>query len=223
MNFKQASLLTGLALTGIVGSSAFSPAQAVNLYTYTFSGGELSDGGTLSGSFTYDLANPNLLSSYTTWNIEVSNVNPFPAFTYTNLNSQAVADMTGLGSAKADETVSFNVTGLPNDDQRTLTLSFGTRPEPPINNPTYTALSSSPNTVMRSFGNQWSRPSQEFFATGGQSLNRGLTSTITATATPVPFESNALPVIASSVLFGVGVWAKKSQSKSKFAQKLSTK
>lgn len=225
MNFKQASLLTGLALTGLVGSSGFSPAQAVQLYTYTFSGGTLSDGGTLAGSFTFDLSAPTLFTSYTTWNITTSNVNPFPSFTYTNSNSEAIADITGLGSTNANETVSFNVTGLPGSDQRTLTLAFGTRPTPPTNTPaTFTALSTSDGTIMRSFGNQWNRPSQEFLATGGQSFNRGLTSTITATATPVPFESNALPVVGASVLFGAGVWAKsKLKSQSKFAQKLLTK
>lgn len=88
MYTRSKSLKPGLRLVfAILLMAVMLPAQAASV-TWTLNKFAFDDGGTASGSFTWD----NVGKTATSWNISVSggNTSSFPALTYTSLNSDSL-------------------------------------------------------------------------------------------------------------------------------------
>jgi hypothetical protein len=204
MNFQKIAVLTGLSVAGVLASGAFSSAHAISL-NYTLSGGSgiFSDGGSLSGSFTYD--------SDLTGNAAYSNVNlSVSGGTQFGSSNLTYSTLTPTGSSST--VLRVTRTGLPNppypNPTRVLQLAFANSLPTTLNGTT---------TLLLPSDDSYSDFSFERASGGGTTANRGVTGVITITATSVPFETDALPIVGATIAFGAGAVAKRkiAQAKSK--------
>ncbi|MCE2697665.1 MAG: hypothetical protein PX483_08500 [Nostocales cyanobacterium LE14-WE4] len=209
VNLQKIALLTGLTVASVLGSGALSPAHAI-LTTYVISNGSLSDGGTLSGSFNYDP----VTSSYSAFDLLVSastQNSQQSAITYTSSNSILSASYNYISAGNlfpvppsAGFELSLNtatLTGLGVLNRR-ISLNFAgplTSVAGAITDINPGLVSNAPNFA----------PSGEFSNSNFISQQRGVLSGAFITAQPVPWETDALPLVGATMVFGAGVFVKR--------------
>jgi hypothetical protein len=193
-NFFQ--LITGAAIVGTLGSGVFTPAQAIQVWSLNFSpeggGGRT---GTGTGSLTYDDVARTLaiavsfsgLSGTTT----VAHIHAPTAVAGTGTAGVATTVPTFAGFPSGLRSGSYNTT-------LDLTLASSYRAAFITNNGGTTAGAEA--ALISSFNT-----GRAYFNIHTSSFPGG---EIRAFATPVPWETDALPVVGTTLLFGFGIWRK---------------
>jgi hypothetical protein len=193
-------LITGAAIAGTLSSGVFTPAQAIQVWSLNFAPEVPNATGTGTGTLTYDDEARTLTIAST-----------FSGLSGTTTNAHIHAPTTSPGTGFVGVAVPF-LLNPPNSSGFPLGVTSGS-----YNAILNLALDSTYNTTFRN--------NNGGTATGAEaaliaSFNAGTayynihTSTfaggeIRAFATAVPWETDALPVIGSTVLFGLGVWGKR--------------
>ncbi|UXE60770.1 MAG: hypothetical protein KA717_35675 [Woronichinia naegeliana WA131] len=194
----KTSAMGGVMLMGL--NLLSQPAQAI-LYNVT---GKLADGGNLTGSFDY---NPN---TYTNWNISIANsLNTTFNKTYDTTSSfVSISGSSGLISDASQLILALNGSDFNTDNYQFVRLSFVTSLTGTSTDVTSLVQGSFP--VSGSLGSVTS-----FAATiNGVPVNaREAINSVPSSVVAVPWETDALPVIGSTVLFGLGLWAKRKFAK----------
>ena len=208
MNLQKIALLTGLTVASVLGSGALSPAHAI-VTKYVISNGSLTDGGTLSGSFNYDPVTSlysafDLLVSASLQNSQQSAIN------YTTSNSILSASYSYISAGNsftvppsAGFELSLNpetLSGLGVLNRR-ISLNFAplTSVKGAITQIIPGDVSNIPNFA----------PSGEFSNSAFISQQRGVQSGAFITAHQVPWETDALPLVGATMVFGAGVFVKR--------------
>jgi len=211
VNLQRIALLTVLTVASVLGSGALSPAHAI-VTTYVISNATLSDGGRLSGSFDY---NP-LTSIYSTFNILVSSSpsnTQQSALTYTLSNTRTLLNSYSYQNEDGDSFIvglaqGFNLrlsaaalsgSGV---SSRRISLNFGA-PLTAVNGTTTSIIAGDPNNSPNF------APSGEFSNSSSISQQRGLLPGAFITAQAVPWETDALPLVGATMVFGAGVFVKR--------------
>jgi hypothetical protein len=195
MNLQKIALLIGLSVASVLGSGAFSTADAI-LTTYNITNGVFSNGGTLNGSFKFDG------SVYQDINLNVtpgSTTGLLTDFTYTSVNS-VLSNVSPSGFK-----LNHKILVLEKEFNRAITLKF----ESPL------PLSAGSSTTLTPSIPAFFDPSNEVAFSDGASNLRGITSGGIVTA--VPWETDVLPLVGATIAFGAGAVAKRkiAQAKSK--------
>jgi hypothetical protein len=211
VNLQKIALLTGLTVASVLGSGALSPAHAI-LTTYVISNGSLSDGGTLSGSFNYDPVTSSysafdLLVSASTQNSQqsaitytMSNSTVRTPYSYTtDINSVPVIVGPSAGFELSLNTATLTGLGVLN---RRISLNFAG----PL-----TSVAGARTLIVPGDVNNIPHfaPSGEFSNSAFISQQRGVLSGAFITAQPVPWETDALPLVGATMVFGAGVFVKR--------------
>jgi hypothetical protein len=194
MNLQKIALLIGLSVASVLGSGAFSTADAI-LTTYNITNGVFSNGGTLNGSFKFDG------SVYQDINLNVtrgSTTGLLTDFTYTSVNSVL------SGVSKSGYKLEYKI--LERGFNRAIILKF--KSDLPLSAGSSTTLTQSSTPFI-------SDPSNEQAFDDQASNYRGITSGGIVTA--VPWETDVLPLVGATIAFGAGAVAKRkiAQAKSK--------
>jgi len=194
MNLQKIALLIGLSVASVLGSGAFSTADAI-LTTYNITNGVFSNGGTLNGSFKSDG------SVYQDINLNVtrgSTTGLLTDFTYTSVNSVL------SGVSKSGFKLEYKI--LERGFNRAIILKF--QSDLPLS-------AGSSTTLTRSSTPFIGAPSNEEASDDQASNYRGITSGGIVTA--VPWETDVLPLVGATIAFGAGAVAKRkiAQAKSK--------
>ena len=201
-NFFQ--LITGAAIVGTIGSGVFTPAQAVQVWSLNFVPEATGATGTGTGSLTYDDVARTLTIGST-----------FSGLSGTTTNAHIHAPTASPGTGTAGVAVPFTLSPLP-------------PAIPPAGSFPRGVTSGSYNAVLNLALN--TTYNGTFLANNGgtsigaetaliNSFNAGTayynihTTTfgggeIRAFATAVPWETDALSVVGTTLLFGLGVWRK---------------
>lgn len=209
MNLQKIALLTGLTVASVLGSGALSPAHAI-VTKYVISNGSLTDGGTLSGSFNYDPVTSlysafDLLVSASSQNSQQSAIN------YTTSNSILSASYSYISAGNpftvppsAGFELSLNpatLSGLGVLNRR-ISLNFAA--------PLTSVAGAITNIIPGDVNNIPNfAPSGEFSNSAFISQQRGVQSGAFITAQPVPWETDALPLVGATMVFGAGVFVKR--------------
>jgi hypothetical protein len=195
-NFFQ--LITGAAIVGTLGSGVFTPAQAVQVWSLNF-GPEGGGGrtGTGTGSLTYDNI-ARTLTVASTFSGLSGNTN--------NAHIHAPTTLAGTGTVGVAVPFALGGSGFP------LGVTSGS-----YNTVLNLALDSTYNANFRNtFGGGTAAGAEAAliasFNAGTAYYNIHTTTfgggEIRAFATPVPWETDALPVVGTTLLFGFGIWRK---------------
>ncbi|BAZ85683.1 hypothetical protein [Dolichospermum compactum] len=159
------------------------PAQAISLWNWSFTGDVNQSA---SGTF------------------QTADVTPTAGVTYS---------ITGITGTYNRDSVAYTITGLSGFANGTNTFQWnGTSSSPLLS-----------NTGGISF-NTTSEPVNFYYNSGGYGAvdakftnfsgrDDYIVSSTLSPATPVPWETDALPVVGSTILFGLGVWAKRKSAK----------
>ncbi len=200
MNFQKIAVLTGLSVASVLASGIFAPAHAI-LTNYTISNGGLSDGGTLSGSFAYD-PSTNIYSAFNLSVTPSASNSQQTAFTYTLSNSTLQA-----GSSNTFFNLQVNTPTAPLLF-REVELTFNTA----LNSISGATTNITPGVGLNNF-----QPSRERTFDGSAVQSRGVLNGAFVTAAPVPFETDALPIVGATIAFGAAAFTKRkiAQAKSK--------
>ncbi|MBD2143397.1 hypothetical protein H6F39_19090 [Anabaena sp. FACHB-1250] len=185
MNLQKIALLTGLSVASIFGSGALSPAHAI-VTNYEISGGTFSNGGTLRGYFKYDG------STYTDWSFSVtqaSSTSLLSAFTYSAAQGSTLSNFSPSGF-----TLDYKLANP--EFERTLVVAFDQA----------LPLSIGQSTTITKSTPPFSAGTREFAFNTGASNSRGISGGI---VTAVPWETDALPLVGATMVFGAGVFAKR--------------
>jgi len=183
MNLQKIALLTGLTVASVLGSGALSPAHAI-VTNYVISNGTFSTGGTLTGFFKYDGSN------YTDWSINVSPASSTPllsSFTYSAANGSTLSSFSPSG---------FTLDYELGTSGRTLAVSFSKA----------LPLSIGESTYLTKSNRFFTTGSRELGYTDAGSNSRGISGGI---VTAVPWETDALPLVGATMVFGAGVFVKR--------------
>ncbi|PZV22143.1 MAG: hypothetical protein DCF12_20895 [Snowella sp.] len=194
-NFFQ--LITGAAIVGTIGSGVFTPAQAIQVWSLNFAPEVTGATGTGTGSLTYD----NIARTLT-----VASTFSGLSGNTTNAHIHAPTTVAGTGTVSVAVPFVLGVSGFP------LGVTSGSH-----NTVLNLALDSTYNTTFRNnFGGGTAAGAEAALIA---SFNAGTayynihTSTfgggeIRAFATAVPWETDALSVVGTTLLFGFGIWRK---------------
>ena len=185
-------LITGAAIVGTLGSGVFTPAQAIQLYSLNFTPeGGAGRTGTGTGSITYnDVLNTLRLQatfSGLSGNATVAHLHgPLPSTSVIVPSGSSLPSFpTGNTFGTYDQTLDLGSTS-------TYRSAFIT-----ANGGTTTGAR---NALIASFDARTT-----YFNIHSSTFGGG---EIRATVTPVPWETDALSVVGTTVLFGFGVWKK---------------
>ena len=192
-NFFQ--LITGAAIVGTLGSGVFTPAQAIQIYSLNFAPEASGATGTGTGTLTYDDVARTLaiavsfsgLSGTTT----VAHIHAPTAVAGTGTAPVATTTPTFAGFPSGVRSGSYNNT-------LDLTLASSYRAAFITNNGGTTAGAEAALISSFNAGTAYFNIHSSTF-TGGE---------IRAFATPVPWETDALSVVGTTLLFGFGIWRK---------------
>jgi hypothetical protein len=192
-NFFQ--LITGAAIVGTIGSGIFTPAQAIQIYSLNFAPEATGATGTGTGTLTYnDLARTLAIA------VSFSGLSG----TTTNAHIHAPTTVAGTGNAGVATTVPTFV-GFPSGVRsgsynKTLDLALASsyRAAFITNNGGTTAGAEAALISSFNAGTAYFNIHSSTF-TGGE---------IRAFATAVPWETDALSVVGTTLLFGFGIWRK---------------
>ena len=185
-------LITGAAIVGTLGSGFFTPAQAIQVWSLNFTpeGGE-GRTGTGTGSMTYDDV-PNTLRLQATFsglsgNVTVAHLHgPLPSTSVIVPRAASLPNFpTGNTFGTYDQTLDLGATSTYR--QAFIDANGGT-------------TTGARNALIASFdaGTTYFNIHSSTFP-GGE---------IRAFATPVPWETDALSVVGTTLLFGFGIWRK---------------
>jgi len=189
-------LITGAAIVGTLSSGVFTPAQAIQVYSLNFApeGGE-GRTGTGTGTLTYDDVAQTLAIA-----VSFSGLSG----TTTVAHIHAPTAVAGTGNAGVATTTPSFVgfpTGVKADSYNTtldLTLASSYNGAFITNNGGTTETAQA--ALISSFDAR-----KAYFNIHTTTFGRG---EIRATVTPVPWETDALSVVGTTLLFGFGVWKK---------------
>ena len=193
-NFFQ--LITGAAIVGTLGSGVFTPAQAIQVYSLNFAPEAVGATGTGTGTLTYDdLARTLTIAS--TFSGLSGNT--------TNAHIHAPTAVAGTGTASVAVPFALGGSGFP------LGVQSGA-----YNAVLNLALTSTYNgTFLSNNGGTAAGAESALIASfdAGKAYYNIHSSTfgggeIRAFATPVPWETDALSVVGTTLLFGFGIWKK---------------
>jgi hypothetical protein len=194
-NFFQ--LITGAAIVGTIGSGVFTPAQAIQVWSLNFApeggGGRT---GTGTGSMTYDniLNNLRLQATFSglSGNVTVAHLHGITAQPGTGTASVIVPSGSSLPNFPTGATFGTYDQTFDLGSTSTYRAAFIT-----ANGGTTTGAR---NALLASFdaGTTYFNIHSTTFG-GGE---------IRAFATPVPWETDALSVVGTTLLFGFGIWRK---------------
>jgi hypothetical protein len=194
-NFFQ--LITGAAIAGTLSSGVFTPAQAIQIYSLNFAPEATGATGTGTGTLTYD----DLAHTLTI----VSSFSGLSGNT-TNAHIHAPTAVAGTGTAGVAVPFALGGSGFPlgvtsGSYNAVLNLALDSTYSTAFRNNNGGTASGAESALISSFnaGTAYYNIHTSTFA-GGE---------IRAFATAVPWETDALPVIGSTVLFGLGVWGKR--------------
>ncbi|MBE9217743.1 hypothetical protein [Dolichospermum flos-aquae] len=185
MNLQKIALLTGLSVASIFGSGALSPAHAI-VTNYEITGGTFSNGGTLRGYFKYDG------STYTDWSFSVtqaSSTSLLSAFTYSAAQGSTLSNFSPSGF-----TLDYKLANP--EFERTLVVAFDQA----------LPLSIGQSTTITKSTPPFFAGTREFAFNTGATNARGISGGI---VTAVPWETDALPLVGATMVFGAGVFAKR--------------
>jgi hypothetical protein len=203
MKTKNLAFLGLLGAAGI-SSMAFAPSAEAVVLNLGFNNATFVGGGGLSGSFSFNTSNLTYSNiSITSTSSDIGNVatsgfsNPF---TYSSSNS-SILSQSGTSL----------VLRSPNSGNpaRRLTLIFQTSLATLANVGDSTSL-----VIYDAEADPVTGSREAFFPSVGQSTTAGISGG-TVVVTPVPFESDAFPVVASGVLLGAGFWLKRKRDMAK--------
>jgi hypothetical protein len=193
-------LITGAAIAGTLSSGVFTPAQAIQVWSLNFAPEVPNATGTGTGTLTYDDEARTLTIAST-----------FSGLSGTTTNAHIHAPTTSPGTGFVGVAVPF-LLNPPNSSGFPLGVTSGS-----YNTVLNLALDSTYNANFRNTFGEGTAAGAEVALIA--SLNAGTayynihTSTflggeIRAFATPVPWETDALPVVGTTLLFGFGIWRK---------------
>jgi hypothetical protein len=177
------SAIAGGTLIGLGLLSA--PAQAITFWNWSFTGN-----GNQSASGTFQTAD----------------VTPTAGVTYS---------ITGITGTYNRDSVAYTITGLSNFQDGTNTFQWnGTSSSPLLSNIegiSFNTTSEEVNFYYDSNSGGYGAVDRTFTDFSGD--DDYIVSSTLSPATPVPWETDALPVVGSTILFGLGVWAKRKSAK----------
>ena len=163
------------------------PAQAINIWNWSFTGSFA--GGTQSASGTFQTAD----------------VTPTAGVTY---------DITGITGTYNRDSVAYEITGLSDYQGAANTFQWdGTSSSPILSNFDGIAFTTSSNNAVNMYLDAddygpIDKTITNFFPVEGTIVS----STLSPTA--VPWETDVLSVVGTTILFGFGVWSKRKSAKS---------
>lgn len=182
-----AKLIAKSAIAGgaFIGLGLLSaPAQAINSWNWSFTGN-----GNQSASGTFQTAD----------------VTPTAGVTYS---------ITGITGTYNRDSVAYTITGLSTGFNASNTFQWNGTPSSSllsdIGGISFTTSSQSVNMFYAGSGYQ----SINRTTTNFDGSDNSIVSSTLSPATPVPLETDALPVVGSTILLGLGVWAKRKSAKS---------
>lgn len=177
------SAIAGGAFIGLGLLSA--PAQAITIWNWSFTG---SGNQSASGTFT------------------TTDVTPTAGVTYS---------ITGITGTYNRDSVAYTITGLSDYSGGSNTFQWnGTSSSPLLSN--YAGISfSTASGSVNMYNDDSYNDYQPINGTGTSFPNAddNIVSSTLSPATPVPWETDTLPVVGSTILFGLGVWAKRKSAK----------
>ena len=177
------SAIAGGTLIGLGLLSA--PAQAITFWNWSFTGN-----GNQSASGTFQTAD----------------VTPTAGVTYS---------ITGITGTYNRNSVAYTITGLSDYNGGTNTFQWnGTSSSPLLSNSdgiSFNTTSNSFNFYYYEYGGGYGAVNDT--STNFSGADYAIVSSTLSPATPVPWETDALPVVGSTILFGLGVWAKRKSAK----------
>ena len=187
-------LMTGAVIAGTLGSGFFTPAQAIQVYSLNFAPEAVGATGTGTGTLTYnDLAQ--------TLAIAVS----FSGLSGNTTNAHIHAPTAVAGTGSAGVALLVVPSGFPIGVQagsynQTLDLTQTSVYQPAFVTNNGGTAAGAESALISSFdaGTAYFNIHSSTF-TGGE---------IRAFATPVPWETDALSVVGTTLLFGFGIWKK---------------
>ena len=122
--------------------------------------------------------------------------------------------ITGITGTYNRDSVAHTITGLYSSAGAPNTFRWNGTPSSPL-------LSNYGGIWFNTSSNQVSMYYNNRFSSGYRSIDSTLSnfigtddSIVSSTLTPVPWETDALPVVGTTILFGLGVWAKRKSAKS---------
>jgi hypothetical protein len=192
MQCQKPLLLAALTTGATLGFLALAPsAQAIAIYT--LNNVQVNGGGTVNGSFTY-------------------NTDPSPNGTYTNVVLEIIGGdfawsgtdlLVAAGGSNADQLFVNNahLNGILNPAFRSIGLYFATPLNGTPGQNVALSTSSSPSSYVTRGG--FPNSFNEFITSGS------------LTATPVPLESDALPIVGAVAFMAGGMWFKRRRVQAK--------
>jgi len=178
------------------------PAQAIS---YNVSG-NLADGGSVSGSFDY---NPN---NYTNWNISITNSVATALNRTYNTTSSFIPTSGAAGIISDASQLILALNGSDSDlnsNYLFVRLSFASPLTGTLTDNTSLVQGQLPGGGVSSGSITSGAGTLNGVALNSREAINGFPSSVVA----VPWETDALPVIGSTVLFGLGLWAKRKFAK----------
>lgn len=177
------SAIAGGTLIGLGLLSA--PAQAISLWNWSFTG---NDNQSASGTF------------------QTADVTPTAGVTYS---------ITGITGTYNRDSVAYTITGLSNSFSATNTFQWnGTSSSPVFSDSNGISFNTTSQEVNFFYGGgSGGYEAVNVTGTNFSGINDYIVSSTLSPATPVPWETDALPVVGSTILFGLGVWAKRKSAK----------
>ena len=187
-------LMTGAVIAGTLGSGVFTPAQAIQVYSLNFTPEAIGATGTGSGTLTYD-------DMAQTLAIAVS----FSGLSGTTSNAHIHAPTASPGTGTAGVALLVVPSGFPLGVQagsynQTLDLT-----QTSVYNAAFVTnnggtAAGAETALVNSFN-----AGTAYFNIHSSTFGGG---EIRAFATPVPWETDALSVVGTTLLFGFGIWKK---------------
>lgn len=208
---KQALLgnavLLSTALVSVFTTTA--PANAI-IFNFTPADDDLSSIVKTVDGITLTLSNP---SPNTTFKVDSDGLATLGEGGFASISSFQMS----FSSAVKLTSYTVGFVGLQNDGNESITLSDGTS----------TSIETSPFVSgTRIFNNQFTVGANQTIdvSTSGIEFNDLIqwSSIEVTSATPVPLETDALPIVISGLFFGGGVWFKRKRSQAKVAKFLET-
>ena len=163
------------------------PAQAINIWNWSFTGDGNGDGNqSASGTF------------------QTADVTPTAGVTY---------DITGITGTYNRDSVAYEITGLSDYQGAANTFQWdGTSSSSILSNFDGISFSTSSNAVNMYFNDVGYQPIDSTVTTFLNNDDAIVSSTLSPTA--VPWETDVLSVVGTTILFGFGVWSKRKSAKS---------
>jgi hypothetical protein len=201
-NFFQ--LITGAAIVGTIGSGVFTPAQAIQVWSLNFAPEVAGATGTGTGSLTYDDMDQTLAIAST-----------FSGLSGTTTNAHIHAPTASPGTGTAGVAVPFTLSPLPPAIPPAGFFPMGVTSGAFNTTVDLSQTTSYGSAFLAANGGTAAGAEAALIASfnGGTAYFNIHTDTFTggeirAFATPVPWETDALSVVGTTLLFGFGIWKK---------------